>query len=268
MHQSPRPAFSLVGLLITMACVVVLFAVLMTSLNQAYTGEGSAVQGTVRSVEDQLHLYAIFQGLTVFASQNRNEYPVPSVISGRGDRREDTTANLYSAMIAQEYVRPEHLVAGNEYSSWVEADSDYDYNAYQPQQGVFWDDSFRADLEEGTSNASYGHMPLFGERFRRSWRHSLAGSMPLIGNRGPRDGQPDVNSLAVGRNGQWAGHLLYSDGSIEFVSTFTPPRVTFTLNGATVADNIFKIEDGPGGTDAIIAFTKAMTGDGPVLQFD
>jgi hypothetical protein len=193
---------------------------------------------------------------------------VPSEISGSGDRAEDTTASLYSAMIAQQIVRPEHLVAGNEYSSWIEVDADYDFDAYQPRQGVYWDRAFQADLEDGTSNASYGHLPLFGERSRRWWRHTMSGSMPLIGNRGPRDGVVDVTSLTVGRNGQWAGHMLYSDGSIEYTATVMPPRVSFTRDGQVYSDNLFKVEDGPAGADAIIAFTKAMTDEGPVLQFD
>jgi type II secretory pathway pseudopilin PulG len=261
-------AFSLIGLLITMACVVVLFSILMTSMNKAVTGEGSAVQGTVASVEDQLHLYAINLGLSVYAGDNGGRYPVPSEISGSGDRSEDTTANFYSAMIARQYVRPEDLIAGNEYSSWIEADDDYDYGAYQPLDGVYWDSAFAADLEEDIANVSYAHMPMYGERFRRYWRNTMSGTMPLIGNRGPRNGVPDTNSLTYGRNGQWGGHVLYSDGAIEFITTFTPPRVTFRKDGVAVADNIFAMEDGPGGSDAIIAFTRSMTDDGPVLQYD
>ena len=40
---------SLVGLLVTMVCLVALFAIGLSSLNKAVTGEGSAVEGTVRS---------------------------------------------------------------------------------------------------------------------------------------------------------------------------------------------------------------------------
>jgi hypothetical protein len=33
-------------------------------------------------------------------------------------------------------------------------------------------------------------------------------------------------------------------------------------------DNIFAMESGPRGADAILSFTKAMTDEGPQLQFD
>src|SRR5690349_16353698 len=95
-NTQSRRGFSMVGMLITMACIVVLFAIMMTSLNKAVTGQGSQQQGTVRSTQDELYLYSMYQSLAVFANENKGSYPVPSAIAGSKDVADDTTANLFS----------------------------------------------------------------------------------------------------------------------------------------------------------------------------
>ena len=130
---------------------------------------------------------------------------------------------------------------------------------------VHWDSAFVADLHNG-SNVSYAHMPLFDERLRRYWTNDAR--FPVFGNRGPKDGIENPKSWTYGRNGRWAGHIVFGDGSIDFIQTFTPGRVSFIRDGVSVPDNIFKIEDGPRGIDAILGFTKTMTNEGPVLDWD
>jgi len=265
--------YGLIGLLITMAIIVVLFALMMSSLNRAVTGEGSAKEGTVRSIEDQAQLVAIHQAFAIQAlgdPRNRGgRFLVPSVISRTDDRSLDTTADLYSAMIAMNFLRPETLISPNDYSAWVEADTDYDFQAYQPAEGRFWDADFKADLKD-VSNVSYAHMPLFGERFEKHW--SGESRNLVLGNRGPKDGIDDPTSYTYGRNRQWAGHIVFGDGSIDFITTFTPgsvqvmPRGAGTTEGAQ--DNIFRFDDGVDGVDAILGFTKTMTEDGPELMWD
>jgi hypothetical protein len=266
-NDSRRRAFSLVGLLVTMVCIVILFAIGMSAMNKAVTGEGSASQGTVRSFEDKLALYTIYTSLAANAPDHRGRFITPSDVSGRGDVAENTTANLYSAMIMQHYVEPKSLISGNEYSGWVIPDEDYDYQAYDPRGGVYWDPTFEADLED-YSNVSFAHVPLFGERFDRHWCDSMSSGFPLVGNRGPRDGIDDPDSLTYGRSGRWGGHAVFGDGHVDFFETFTPPGVLFDRDGQRYADNIFKVEDGPAGRDAILSFTKKMTAQGPELQWD
>jgi hypothetical protein len=229
--------FSLVGMLITLVCMVVLFTIGMSAMNKAVTGEGSAVEGTVRSVEDQMYLYALHQAMVVHANDNRERFLVPSVLVGDGDPG---------------YVWP------------VEG---YDYGLYDPQAGVHWDPKFKADLSD-LSNTSFAHVPLHGERFRRHWKSDFSSTFPILGNRGPKDGIDDPNSWTYGKNGVWGGHLVFGDGHIDFVDTFTPPNVVFDRDGERYADNVFAVEDGPDGRDAILSFTREMTDAGPVLQHD
>lgn len=268
-RRTGRAGFSLVGMLITLVCVVVLFAVSMSALNKAVTGEGSVLPGTVRSVEDQIALTALAQSLIANAplGARDNRFIAPSALAPDGDPTLDTTANLYSAMIAARYTTPKQLISGNEYNPYVEVDDDYDYTAYQPAYGQYWDPSFMADLDD-LSNVSFAHMPLCGRRFDEAWQSRFDSTFPLLGNRGPKDGVMDIGSYTLGADGKWAGHLVFGDGHVAFVETFTPAGLVFEQDGQTVADNIFAMEDGPDGADAVISFTKTMTADGPELQHD
>lgn len=258
--------FSMVGMLITLACIVVLFSLLMTSLNKRVTGEGSAKEGTVRSFQDELYLDSIFKSMLAHAVDHRGRFITPSEVA-RGDRGLDTTANLFSAMVMADYVPTNQLVSGNEFSGYVSVMHDYDKTLYNPNQGVFWDPGFKADLQN-LSHVSFAHMPLVGERFDRRWTDSMSGEFPLLGNRGPKDGREDPQSRTYGRNGKWGGHLVFGDGHIKFVDSFTPQGLTIEVDGKHYADNIFFMDMEATGGDAIIAFTKTMSEAGPELQFD
>lgn len=266
-RDSVRRGFSLVGLLVTMTCMVVLSVLLMTSMNRRMTGEGSAVDGTVRSYKDQFVLHALHQSMTLGADDFRDQFITPRALTGSDDRALDTTANLFSAMVMYQYLPVEQLIAANEYSGYVLADDDYDFNAYDDLGQTFWDPSFQADLHD-LSNTSFAHVPLFGKRFHRAWQISVGRAIPVLGNRGPRDGEPDPRSFAVGRSGVWGGHVVYPDGHIEFLTTFIPPGAWLEREGGREPDNIFRMDDPPDGPDAVLAFTTKMSDAGPTLQWD
>lgn len=269
MSQSPqRTGYGLLGLLITLVCIVVLFAISMSALNKAITGEGSPREGTVRSVQDQMQLHALFQSMVAGSRDFReSQYITPSEVSRSGDRSEDTTANLFSAMVALQYTRPENLISGNEYNHHVVVKEDYDYTAYVPERSSFWDQTFMADLHD-LSHVSFAHMPLYGERFTRGWRATHDARTVLLGNRGPEDGEDDPYSYTYGRDGVWGGHVLYGDGHIRFHTEFTPGGLTYERDGRAQPDNLYFMDDGADGRDAVLSFTREMTQDGPVLQYD
>lgn len=260
---APRRGLSIVGLLVAVAMMAVLFAISMSALNRATTGEGSAVQGTVRSFQDEIVLTGLLQGVIVMAEDGR--YPTPSRWSE--NPLDDDTAAFWSCMVMHGSVRTGQLIAANEYSPVVEAAESYDHNAWRPGDGVFWDRGFVADLDQG-SNVSWAHMPFHGTRFDRRWRDDFRGAFPLLGNRGPKDGVEDPDSYSYGRSGVWGGHLAYADGRVEFVDTFTPGEVSYEAGGERRADNVFRVDDGIDGADAILAFTRRMTRSGPELQWD
>jgi hypothetical protein len=260
--------FSLIGMLITMVIIVVLFSIMMTALNKAVTGEGSAVEGTVHSFTDEMYLMAIGTSMIANATDTGGgHFITPSEVSGSKDMTENTTANLFSAMVMQTYTNCKQLISRNEFSGYVQEKVDYDMTAYNPGQGVFWDSTFMADLAD-LSNVSFAHQPLFGERFERGWKNSLDSRWPLVGNRGPKDGIENPDSYTYGRNKRWGGHAIFGDGHIGFIDSFTPNGLTFQQKGETYQDNLFKLDDGPKGADAVLAFTKTMSKNGPTLQWD
>lgn len=259
--------FSMIGILITMACIVVLFAIMMNSVNKSVTGQGTQQSGTVRSFQDELYLKAIFDSMMVHSLENKGVYIVPSDVSGSKDISQNTTANLYSVMLMQNYTVPKQLISGNEYSGYVEECTDYNFEAFDPNVRSYWDSNFKADLKK-VSNVSFAHMPFFGDRFDKQWRSTMNSMYPLLGNRGPQDAVNSVNSYACGRDGIWRGHVVFGDGHIQFVENPLIAGLSVKQDGKSEPDNLFKMESGPNGLDAIFSFTKIMTKKGPELQFD
>jgi prepilin-type processing-associated H-X9-DG protein len=255
---------SLIGLLIAMACLLGLAVILLNSLNKAMRGAGSVLPGTVASYEDRQYLIALHQALVTAAYDTDGRFLVPSELSRSRDGAEDTTAALYSAMIAEHYTVPGQLISGNEYNPNVWRDDDYDYTAYRPSEGTYWDPSFAADLDV-ESNTSFAHVPLFARRLDNAWRFTAGSRTALLGNRGPANGVEDPNSFTYGEDGRWRGHIVFGDGHVEFLEVFTPPGLVLETGAP---DNVFAMEEGPRGRDVILSFTLEMTDEGPVLQHD
>jgi hypothetical protein len=254
-------------MLVALVILLVLGLVMTSAINKALRGGGSTMSGTVASHEDRQYLFSIYQSMAVQAQFNEGRFLVPSELTRRRDIGDNTTAALFSAMIAQQYAVPQQLYSANEMNPNVWPDEDYDYVAYNPAEDTHWDPGFAADLEV-ESNDSFAHIPLFGERLRRHWRFTTGSRAPLLGNRGPADGVDDPSSLTYGLNGSWAGHVVFGDGHVEYTETFTLNSVFFDSGGQAQPDNLYRMDDGPDGVDVILTFTKAMTDDGPVIQHD
>jgi hypothetical protein len=260
-HPASNPrGGGLVGLLVTMAIIVVLAAVSLSALTTAMTGAGNTTSGSVRSFEEQLSLASLGQAF-VLVERDWGGPPQPSRLLGTNSPLADTSANFWSALVMGEYAKPEQLVTKNERNPAVVEISRYDYAAHDPARKRFWDPRFEADLVDG-SNVSYAHVPLFGERLS-TWGR-LDASFPLVGSRGPAEGTDNPKSFTYGRDGTWAGFRCYGDGHVSFHQDFGSGRSL--ADGSP--DNVFAMEEGAKGRDAILAFTRAMNGDGPRLQWD
>jgi hypothetical protein len=262
----PRAA-TLIGMLVAVAILVVLFVVLTTAVNKAMTGGGATLPTTAAAHQDRQYLVSLYQSMAVASQLGDGRFLVPSALTRRRDRSDDTTAGLFSAMIAQQYTVPEQLYSSYERNPNVWPDEDYDYLAYRPAEDTYWDPAFVADLDV-ESNNSFAHLPLYGERLRQYWRFTAGSRVPLLGNRGPADGVDDPGSYTYGLDGRWAGHVVFGDGHVEYIATFTLNSVFFDAGGQQQPDNLFRMDDGPDGADVILTFTKVMTEDGPVIQHD
>lgn len=248
-----------------MAIMVVLFAVLMSSINTAVTGAGNTTAGSVHSISDQLQLTEIAQACFVAGQDNGLKgAPTPSQRTKKGGTSSDTTANVFSLLIAERYAEPSMLISKNERNPNVWERSNYNYAAVRPEDGSYWDGKFRADLTK-ESNVSFAHVPLCGSRAKYWTEVRLDSRFPLMGSRGPANGQPNPASLTYGRDNTWGGFQVFGDCHVEFTQVFTS-KSTQLADGSQ--DNVFAMEDGPEGNDAVLAFTDQMHEGVPTLQWD
>lgn len=261
-----RHGFSLVGVLVTMAIIVVLMAFLLGSLNTAVTGAGNTTPGSVRSIQDEIQLSEIFKGFLVMGGA-AEPFPVPSRLDRSAKTSRDVTASLYAVPIMNNSMAPKMLVSANERNPVVEVDEEYDYSIYDPASGVHWDPGFKGDLETG-SNVSFAHVLLIGSRFEKHWLGpSLDGRFPLLGTRGPRDGKVTASSFTTGRNGEWAGHVCFGDGHVAWVDSTDAPGLTVGGDGSARKDGLFSLEEGYEGGDAMLVFMR-LVGGNREMQFD
>lgn len=258
----PPRGFSMIGLLISLACMVVLASLLLSSLSKvAPQARGS----TAQHLKDALVLRSIHDTMVAMARDIDGWYPTPSFYTDA--RADDTSAAFWSVMVIHGRVQPKMLIAATEQSGYVDEKYEYDYEAYQPADGVFWDETFAADLH-ALSNVSFAHMVLFGERFERKWRTTHDGSVAVIGSRGPKDGVPSTASIACREDGTWRGSVAFGDGRVETFETTTPAGAWYASGGTRIQDGLFTFDDGVGGVDVLLGFTKAIWEDGPELIWD
>jgi len=274
-RNTQRNGFTLKEVLVGLACAVWMLA--MSTVLIAQDDGGVAVKS--KSEIDAKQSSRIHQALIIFANDSEGRLAVPGLINrlavqadagdalagrqipgmGPEDESLNTTANLFSALIAQQYYAPKQLVSPIERNAGVTVDDDYDYDTYNPANDSYWDTTFVADLRH-TSNVSYGHQPILKSR-RALWMMSQPPSRVLahIGNRGPQDGAVGYDSVTCGPHGNWAGNITFADNHTAFLESTTPAE----LQG----DNLFAA-DPDRELDSLIAFTQFVKDGKAELQFD
>lgn len=257
-----RRGFSIIGLLVSVACMLALTAILLEGMSSggAAVGTGGGkgrggVMGSAMGLTDSLNLSQVYQTLHARrASSPREGFPHPSKYTN--DPSDDTSAALWSLMLAQNMFQPKMLVSALD-GGYVEEYERYDFGAIDPGDGYYWDPGFSADLHD-VSNVSFAHVPLHGRRKEHWTGWKMDSSFPLIGNRGPEDGVESYDSVTC-PDGRWQGAVVFGDGHVA------------TLKGAGSfqggRDNLFMLEE-DGGSDAMLGFTESMRSSGPRFIWD
>lgn len=279
-NRNGSKGFTLVELLVVMAIIALLLGLLLPALAKA--------RATARQVKDQTQVKQIHQGWLTASNDSGGVLPLPGEINragtvpGRGDIDEiqNNHANLHGAMIGRGYVNAQILVSPAEVNSKVVACATYNMNRINPATDCYWDPidqagagsggtlpnpatGFRADLTT-QCNTSYAVMPLDpAARRRTEWRNTGNSRFAIMGNRGPKAGNPTsadyTNSktlLIHGGSKEWDGNIGYNDNHVEYGRTFYPENVK-PLNQASCSgggadlivnslsqDNIFKNDTG------------------------
>lgn len=246
--------FTIIELLVVISIIILIAALLIPALGKAYRSAMSA--------EDKTKARGIHSAMMLFASGNKSQFPIPSVITQ--DYQEinhdttDTTANLMSFMIARSYFNTDHVISPVEANPNIqdmnEVLSEYDYDAIDGRN-VFWDVDFIADIESATATSpahnSYAHQALCGQRIRLKWHSGANSSDVIISNRGPRDGDVsaagDTESFTLKfhtNEEEWGGNIVLGDGSSRFVESVFPDGIAYQpLNGMPLGpDNIFNTD--------------------------
>jgi prepilin-type N-terminal cleavage/methylation domain-containing protein len=248
--------FTLVELLVVIAIIAMLIGLLLPSLAKAMR--------IARSLRDKTQIREIHHGCLMFAEKNRGRLPTPGLINrladaggmqlpGRGpeDFSLNRTAPLYSALVAQDFFKPELLVGPTEVNPWVRVDDDFNYEAYSPADDSYWDDTFTCDVQCAGSNTSYAHLAMCGQRKKVKWSDSQNAGDPIISTRGTRDGATsgseytDSPTLKLhDTDREWFGNICFNDNHTETLNNFFPPQTTYEpLDGpAPQPDNIFAAE--------------------------
>ncbi len=248
MRTMTRRGISRIGVVAAIVCIGILFAIALPLLERRREIE--------RSMTDSTHLTEIHQAILTFA----NEFGQSPIMSGL-----NITANLFSAVIVQNYFSPATVISPLERNPVVGEHTNYNFSLYDPARGVYWDSAFVADLAVG-SNVSYAHMPLVVDRMRRRWREVRGPETARFGARGPVDAVATADSYACRPDGSWRGNVVYADNHIELWTALAGGTISFGATGSP--DNPFNVDPDLEGIDQVLAFTKEVRDGTPVLQHD
>lgn len=214
------------------ACMVVIGSLSLVSTGMVRSGGNGSIAS-----QDADKIRNLHQAMLQFACDDpTGALPTPGRINrwtdqyrgsvpgvGAENQLKNTSSNLYSALVAQQYITTADLISPAEISDVVreydgtDADGNptgtgYEYDEYDPGEDIFWVGDV-ADPDEivpgegpwftpnrrfkmrinrpagyGVAYASYAHLQLCGKRKLRNWRVDAGADKPILSNRGPKNG--------------------------------------------------------------------------------
>lgn len=194
-----RKGFTLIELLVVIAIIALLIGILLPALGKA--------RQSARQLKDQTQVRGILQGMVVWAQNNGDNYPLPSVVDKANQTiastpttvvEKDITRNIFSLMIFNGFVPVEMFVSPAESNGGVNIMTGYQTDRPSGTAVVdkgLWDPKYRGAATDaliagepatnvGTSNNSYAHSPTVGKR-RAKWGNTFNSTEAVLANRGP-----------------------------------------------------------------------------------
>jgi prepilin-type N-terminal cleavage/methylation domain-containing protein len=271
-----KSGFTLVELLVVVAIIALLIGLLLPALSKA--------QRAAKTLNDAANITQVHKGFLTYANGDpRGQLPLPGLIrrasvpgagaggaaafvpgQGEEQQNQNNSANLYSSMIAKQYITPDILFSPVEENPVVKQMTNYNYQAYNPAGtgdafGPFhWDAGFKANIHlanDGSANSvshtSYAHLALIGDRKKFYWSNKANSTRPVLGNRGTHNGAFSGDNYRLSYTllfhdprDTWEGNVCYGDNHTTLEKSMIPDTVQFECGSINLKkDNIYTFQD-------------------------
>jgi hypothetical protein len=274
-----RRGFTIVELGVLVLVIGLALAVLVGIVLPAQRTKGCGG----RHLKDSTQIRGIHQAMIVWAQNNRDLYPLPSIADAAGDtldmpaEQKDTTANILSLLVYIGSIGTEMLYSPAEANGNIQVYETYEFErptgTVNPATAL-WDPKLRADFTgPNPGHISYAHLLPHGPRLQK-WNNSFNAEDVIVGNRGPQIAavKYDAKGIAApvfannqsntflihGGRATWEGNMAFNDNHVEFLTSVKAGKYTLA-DGSERVDVLFydEPEDAAGLNHFLGIFTRA-----------